>query len=704
MVMEAVNPLFDKLAKNGYLPHMLPILPPDAELTPKCGVKPEQRGKVPGEYLPDTRQWRGLLGWTKWETTAADIEKYATWPGVGIGLRTGVLVGVDIDIFTNKALADAIEEIFITELGLAPQRIGYYPKRLLLYRLNGEPQGKRKIEYSRQDENGIIEILGKGQQCVAYGIHPKTGKPYSWTDALDNEDGPASVTFDKLPEVTNEQIDAVFLKVELYLKEKGYETKKAKSEASKKGVSTTPLPPGCIDGEIAISKAITYLKGRAPIAKDGASGNATTFRVACELANYAVSKEKALELMSEHWNKVKAIPPWSEEELQAIIENAYRYNSNGFGSKHPAAIFDRVDGGADTPGVSGRRRFQPYTIEQLEILPDVEYLIKKVIDKNGLSVMYGKSNCGKTFTALEMALHIALGWEWRGHKTRQGKVFYIAAEAGFGIKKRIKAFMKHHNLTYADIPDFHLLPKGVNFCSTKEDAEEIIKEINILGGKVEIVFIDTLSRAMAGGDENSPVDMGAFVKNCDLIRQETPAAAGIVHHTGKDATKGSRGHYSLVAAVDTEFAVTNTNGTVTVEITKQRDGERGATYSATLKVIDIGIDDEGKPITSCVLIQTEGETPKKKKPTVSGRQERALDILHRLTREEGIQGVPKDGMQEITFVRLDDFRAALKDENIVASDDPDSVRRGISAVIEALNNKEITATYKDMIWTTGQTG
>ena len=347
-----------------------------------------------------------------------------------------------------------------------------------------------------------------------------------------------------------------------------------------------------------------------------------------------------------------------------------------------------------------RRRLQPYTVKELQSLPDIEYLIKGVIPCNGLSVMRGPSNCGKTFDALDKALHIALGWPWRGCKTRQGKVLYVAAESGLSIKRRVHAFMLHYNIK--DIPNFYLVPKGVNFCSTPEDAEEIIKEINILGG-VALVVIDTLSRAMAGGDENGPKDMGAFVMNCDLIRQETKAHVMIIHHTGKNADNGARGHSCLLAAVDTEFAVTDNDGIITAEITKQRDGGKGEIFSSILKVIQLGTDDEGQPITSCVLIPTD-EPVAKEKPKLSPAQKRAKQILHNLAAEKGERGIPKSGMPTLTFVGLDAFRTALKDGNISASTKPDSVKTAIKRAIESLNNKGMTATWQDMIWATGQNG
>lgn len=347
-----------------------------------------------------------------------------------------------------------------------------------------------------------------------------------------------------------------------------------------------------------------------------------------------------------------------------------------------------------------RRRLQPYTVQELQSLPDIEYLIKDVIPCNGLSVMRGPSNCGKTFDALDKALHIALSWKWRGRKTRQGKVIYVAAESGLSIKRRVQAFMKHYGLE--DIPDFHLLPKGVNFCSTKEDAEEIIKEINILGG-VALVIIDTLSRAMAGGDENGPKDMGAFVMNCDLIRQETKGHVMVIHHTGKNVDSGARGHSCLLAAVDTEFAVTDNDGIITVEITKQRDGGKGEIFSSEMKVIQLGIDDEDKPITSCVLIPMDEPAGKREKP-LTGRTKDAFQILCNLIVDHGKKVIPKKDMSEVMVVPLADFREALKAGDIADGTKGDSQKQAIKRAIRSLKNANKIKVWKSNVWITGDKG
>jgi hypothetical protein len=125
---------------------------------------------------------------------------------------------------------------------------------------------------------------------------------------------------------------------------------------------------------------------------------------------------------------------------------------------------------------------------------------------------------------------------------------------------------------------------------------DLIKKIQTDCGQTVVkVTIDTLSRAISGGDENSSVDMGHLVRHFDLIREKTEVHLAVIHHTGKDKAKGARGHSLLRAATDTEIEITD--GKITV--TKQRDLDGAIELRFTLKPIGVGIDQRGKAVTSC---------------------------------------------------------------------------------------------------------
>ena len=102
----------------------------------------------------------------------------------------------------------------------------------------------------------------------------------------------------------------------------------------------------------------------------------------------------------------------------------------------------------------------------------------------------------------------------------------------------------------------------------------------------------------------------------------------IVHHCGVDATR-PRGHTSLIGAVDAQLAVKRDaaeNVVVTVE--RMKDGPEGDSLVSKLEAVDVGVDIDGDPITSCVVVPVDGaavRTATTRK--LSDRQKLALDAL-----------------------------------------------------------------------------
>lgn len=335
-----------------------------------------------------------------------------------------------------------------------------------------------------------------------------------------------------------------------------------------------------------------------------------------------------------------------------------------------------------------------YAWSDLSSLEPRKYLIKHFIDKGGMSVIYGESNSGKTFLALDIAAHISLGMNWQERNTKYGKVAYVASESGVGVAERLEAFRIHNRLCHYG--DMHLVFETISLCGTENDAERLIQKIKEIGG-VELVVIDTLARAMGSGNENSPDDMGSFIQLCDLIREKTKAHVMVIHHSGKDQSKGARGHSSLKAAIDTEIQVSQENGIITAQVLKQRDGKTGDRFCFQLEVIDVGTDEDGDSLTSCALVTTEVQQTKKKKD-ISPQARRALDILRNCMIDKGqIRHVRAD-MPKVICVKILEYREYLRQEKISTSDNPDSENKAITRSIDALNNHRITCSYGDFIW------
>ena len=139
----------------------------------------------------------------------------------------------------------------------------------------------------------------------------------------------------------------------------------------------------------------------------------------------------------------------------------------------------------------------------------------------------------------------------------------------------------------------------------------------------------------AGGNENSPDDMGAFVGACDLIRQETGAHLLVIHHTGKDEGRGTRGHSLLNGAADTIIEVTKdeATGLATATIKKQRDRASGDTLVFKLEPVDIGMDEDEDTITSCVVTPVDNADITETRPEIKGQAKMALRLLQKAINE-----------------------------------------------------------------------
>lgn len=240
------------------------------------------------------------------------------------------------------------------------------------------------------------------------------------------------------------------------------------------------------------------------------------------------------------------------------------------------------------------------------------YLIKGLLDQGAMSVIYGESNTGKTFLAMDIAHAVASGRDWMGRRTVGGGVLYIAAEAGRSARRRLAALQRHYNDREASV-HLALVACPVDLLNANADTPRIIDMVKeaeaAMGVPVRLIVIDTLSRAIAGGNENGPEDMGAFVRNVDRIRSASGAHIAVVHHSGKDRARGARGHSLLRAATDTELEVEVQGGAGagngaarTVTAKKQRDMDMGAPVAFGLQRIVLGVDDDGDEVSSCVVV------------------------------------------------------------------------------------------------------
>jgi hypothetical protein len=286
------------------------------------------------------------------------------------------------------------------------------------------------------------------------------------------------------------------------------------------------------------------------------------------------------------------------------------------------------------------RRFELIRFGDMRPRLDGRPLVKGLLDREQTGIFIGESGCGKTFLALDGALHVAAGLPWFGRKVSQGAVVYVAAEAGRSIENRVIAWRDAHDLDGKDIA-FAIITSPLDLChAERRDADALIAAIRGAGIKPVLLVIDTVSRALAGGDENSSADMGALVRSLDHLRDELGAHVLGVHHLGKDTGKGARGHSLLRSAVDTEIRVerNDANGIATATVTKQRDGIAGEGLAFKLRQVELGSDQDGDPVTSCVVEPVDEIAPatNRAKP-LTGQTGLALRQLENALANAGVQ-------------------------------------------------------------------
>ena len=95
-------------------------------------------------------------------------------------------------------------------------------------------------------------------------------------------------------------------------------------------------------------------------------------------------------------------------------------------------------------GQAKNSRFQLKPFDEITLATAPNYLVKGVIPRIGLAVVWGPPKCGKSFWTLDLAMHIALGREYRDHRVQQGAIVYLALEGGHGFRNRIEAWRRRH--------------------------------------------------------------------------------------------------------------------------------------------------------------------------------------------------------------------------------------------------------------------
>ncbi|OSK24060.1 regulatory prophage protein [Escherichia coli M056] len=252
-----------------------------------------------------------------------------------------------------------------------------------------------------------------------------------------------------------------------------------------------------------------------------------------------------------------------------------------------------------------RKTTLPMSIGSAGYDTQLDYVVKGVIPANSLCSTYGASGSYKSFLACSWACHVATGRHWGGRRVAHGSVMYVVGEGGIGVPRRIKAWeiVNDERVKYLYLVNRPIFP------AAQFDVDEMViaaRQVERETGKpVRMIILDTLARCFGGNDENDARDMGAFIRGCDELKRRTGATVLVVHHSGKDETKGARGSSAFRASLDAEYRIRREGAdseALVISCTKMKDAEELKEAAYDLRVVELFTDTDGELITSLVVV------------------------------------------------------------------------------------------------------
>lgn len=522
-----------------------------------------------------------------WNTPEGVVRDPDTLEGVGLAHAYSRTAALDFDDLALARQWLAARGVDVAALWDSPDAVritsGRANRGKLLYRLppGVAPLPSKKIadgkttlfEFRCATANGLTV-----QDVLPPSIHPGTGKPYAWEYG-----DPVLGHWSVLP-----TLPASILALWQSLTRAQSEHDPAQIEHARLGLTPGQLrsalahidPGAAYDDWLKAGMACHHESGGQPYGLD----------VWDEWSAASADKYPGRDAIEAKWDSFG-------RDRQSMITARWLMAQAGVAT---ADDFDDVP-----PQDPNAPRFAFVPAPQFAAQAPLTWIVKGVLPQAGLGVIYGESGSGKSFFTLDLCAHIVAGEPWRGHKTKRGRVAYVVAEGAAGFRLRIQAHAQQRGTPLDEL----FVCGGAPSLLIAKDVTDLTQALQGLG-ELLVVVVDTLAQTMAGGNENASEDMGKALKHCRTIHDATGALVLLVHHSGKDSSKGARGHSSLRAAADVEIEVTRAeDGTRTASLSKQKDGADGARYGFTLAGAMLGTDEDGDAITSAVVEHCDAPAP-----------------------------------------------------------------------------------------------
>jgi hypothetical protein len=269
------------------------------------------------------------------------------------------------------------------------------------------------------------------------------------------------------------------------------------------------------------------------------------------------------------------------------------------------------------------------------------WLIQGVLPAAGVAMLWGPSGSYKSFVALDIAAHVCQGWDWAGHSCakpwdgfggadkRLHRVLYVAGEGN--MSARTACWAAHHGFPdFGEHFDFIVHPVDLLDADTVWDLAESANH-----RRYALIVIDTLARSIPGADENSAQDMGKAMDAVADIARSADASVLLIHHTGKDSSRGERGSSAIRGAVEASLEMKKLGDLrASVEMRKQRDAEDEGTMRLRMQQVTINAG-RATEMSSLVPVVDNSPPAPSKDATEPTKTARAVSAARQYREEHG---------------------------------------------------------------------
>ena len=628
-------------------------------------------------------------GWQDMPVNKDTVSEWATngQKKCNVGIRTGLVLGIDVDVYhkgISKKLAKWIDQRWGGSSGVL-RRFGMAPKWLTPVLCDDVTTKENTPKFKDKKGNiNQIEILAKGQQFVAVGVHPATGKEYQWVNGSLTDE---FIHF--LPRITRKDIDALFTEFKRLAEREGLESLEVLAadgveQYQKERITRHDgvLSPGDAYNDTIDPRQLLSFYGWKPSGKSGSMQDGAHVEywtrpgkrrgISASLIDgkyLYVFSSSAPELPDHH--AYDAFGIYTRYEHGGDFNAAAKSLTNLVPEKpndKASEVFDAVE----EPHTERRTdlSFGFYTAN--DIIQDIkptEWLIEGVLEDKVLGCLFGQPGAYKSFVALSWACCIATGTQWFGHKVTQGPVFYIVGEGQSGMAKRIKAWMIGNDIDSIDNLYISKTPMQVLNQASALSVRDTLLYMRDLHGKPAAVVIDTVARNYGGGDENSTSDMSKFIMNIDSYIGNDCLRL-LVHHTGHSNQDRARGNSALLGALDAEYLlVKKDSGNAHLKNTKMKDEPEWA-KEMILEPRQVIVAGEFENPVSSLYLTTSGWSDKRH-AKMSKQMTQCVSILTAVSKKEAD---PVTGKREIGSMEHEEYKRRLIEAGIYSNK---TIYRGI---------------------------